>query len=370
MNKLKIAGTVAEMRHRKGITQEELAEHMGVSRAAVSKWEKGQSYPDITLLPRLAAYFNISVDELLGYSPQLNSAQIRSLCRNQSSAFTNKLFDEAMSEFKELIKEYYSCIPFIFRMSLLLVNHFSGLAEKVHYEAIRYAGELFKHVVSDCGDAALACEALHMQAFCALLLEQPDDVFSLLGRNIKAQSFSEGSLIAKAFAQAGDKDKAKEIYQCSMYNCLFLLVESLADYTYLQEDDFQMAQTAFNRVMELIRLFNVGKLNPESVVKVYLIGADMYCKQGMPENALDLLEKYLDFCTTEFFPFIIGGDDFFTNVDEWLDFDRDDMSVIEQKIKIGFLHDLHEFPSFAILNNNKKYKQIVKKLNEFAKGRA
>ena len=55
---------IMQGRKAKGITQEELAQFMGVSKAAVSKWETGQSYPDITYLPQLAAYFNISVDEL------------------------------------------------------------------------------------------------------------------------------------------------------------------------------------------------------------------------------------------------------------------------------------------------------------------
>lgn len=43
----------------KGITQEQLADYMGVSKASVSKWETGQSYPDIVILPKMAAYFKL-----------------------------------------------------------------------------------------------------------------------------------------------------------------------------------------------------------------------------------------------------------------------------------------------------------------------
>jgi transcriptional regulator with XRE-family HTH domain len=64
---MKLSSNIAKKRHEKGITQKELAEYIGVSKAAVSKWEKGHCYPDIMLLPQLAIYFNISVDELLGY---------------------------------------------------------------------------------------------------------------------------------------------------------------------------------------------------------------------------------------------------------------------------------------------------------------
>ena len=54
--------------HRKklGLTQEGLASHLGVTNQAVSKWESGQSCPDITLLPQLADLFGITIDELFG----------------------------------------------------------------------------------------------------------------------------------------------------------------------------------------------------------------------------------------------------------------------------------------------------------------
>lgn len=55
-------------RKRLGMTQEQLAERMGVSAQAVSKWENNQSCPDISVLPDLADVFGISVDELLGKS--------------------------------------------------------------------------------------------------------------------------------------------------------------------------------------------------------------------------------------------------------------------------------------------------------------
>ena len=367
MNELNIASTIAKKRRDKGITQEGLAEYMGVSKAAVSKWEKAQSYPDITLLPRLAAYFNISVDQLLGYSPQLTIDEIRKLCRSQSAAFTSKPFDTAMSEFREVVKEYYSCFPLVYHMSVLLVNHFAMLSKETHFKAIREARELSEHVVSDCGDVMLARDALNMQALCSILLEQPDDVFSLLGESLGTQLLNEGSLIAKAYALAGNKVKAKEVYQCNIHKFLLYLAEALVNYIGLLDDNFDAAQAAFNRAMELIRLFNISKLNPEIMAEAYLRGADMYCRHGDLEKALELLEKYVEFCTTGFFPLRISGDDFFTDVDEWLNHGESALSVIsEQAVKDGLLHDLHGFSSFAALNDNPRYKRIMKKFNEFA----
>ncbi len=63
MKELNIARQIIRKRRERGITQAALAAHMGVSKASVSKWETGQSYPDITLLPGLASYFNMSIDD-------------------------------------------------------------------------------------------------------------------------------------------------------------------------------------------------------------------------------------------------------------------------------------------------------------------
>ena len=65
MSEIKIAEMIRELRSGMGISQEALADVCGVSMQAVSKWENGQSCPDITFLPLLAEYFGVSVDYLL-----------------------------------------------------------------------------------------------------------------------------------------------------------------------------------------------------------------------------------------------------------------------------------------------------------------
>ena len=65
---LSAGNNIKRLRLEKGLTQEEVALHLGVSFQSVSKWERGDGYPDIELLPAIAHYFGISVDELLGVS--------------------------------------------------------------------------------------------------------------------------------------------------------------------------------------------------------------------------------------------------------------------------------------------------------------
>lgn len=123
MKVLNIGKCIVQMRKKKGITQEQLADYIGVSKASVSKWESGLCYPDILLLPELASYFNISVDELLGYSPQLTKKDIKKIYNKLSHEFTVKSFDEVLDKCGKLIKKYYSCFPFLLSMIQLLLNY-------------------------------------------------------------------------------------------------------------------------------------------------------------------------------------------------------------------------------------------------------
>jgi transcriptional regulator with XRE-family HTH domain len=76
MSTIKIKEQIAFLRRQKGVTQEELAQALGVTNQSVSKWESGVCCPDIQLLPEIAKYFGVSTDELLGYKPAEKLADI------------------------------------------------------------------------------------------------------------------------------------------------------------------------------------------------------------------------------------------------------------------------------------------------------
>jgi transcriptional regulator with XRE-family HTH domain len=63
--KLNLGTTIRELRRKNDRTQEELAALLGVTAQAVSRWESGEGYPDIMLLSAIAAYFDVTIDDLL-----------------------------------------------------------------------------------------------------------------------------------------------------------------------------------------------------------------------------------------------------------------------------------------------------------------
>ena len=76
---LNIGTNIKRMRQNKGLTQEQLADILGVSPAAVSKWEAKNTYPDITMLIPLAQVFRVSMDDLLRYDELKIQANIENI---------------------------------------------------------------------------------------------------------------------------------------------------------------------------------------------------------------------------------------------------------------------------------------------------
>ena len=111
MDGLNLSSNITRLRHERKLTQEELADFVGVTKASVSKWENAQSMPDILLLPQLAAFFDVTIDELVGYEPQLSDKQIRHLYAQLTKDLATRPLHEALGRVRSLAHRYYSCYP-------------------------------------------------------------------------------------------------------------------------------------------------------------------------------------------------------------------------------------------------------------------
>lgn len=112
---MNIGANIKRLRNLKKITQEQLSIAMNVTCAAVSKWERGETYPDITLLQPLAYYFGVSLDELMGYDQvkiQMAIDDVVNLYRkniNTNRSLARQIITEAHKQYPNdfLIMHYY-----------------------------------------------------------------------------------------------------------------------------------------------------------------------------------------------------------------------------------------------------------------------
>ncbi len=76
---MEIGNQIKALRLRRGITQEAMAQHLGVTPQSVSKWERGATTPDIGLLPEISAYFGVTIDELFALSDETRMERIQNM---------------------------------------------------------------------------------------------------------------------------------------------------------------------------------------------------------------------------------------------------------------------------------------------------
>ncbi|EGT5043984.1 XRE family transcriptional regulator [Clostridioides difficile] len=102
---IKIGKVIQRLRKERNLTQEQLAKFIGVSTPAVSKWESGNSYPDIELLPLLADFFNVSIDKLLNYKIDLSEEEVMKIYKELESDFARIEIDLSTEEPKEEFRQ-------------------------------------------------------------------------------------------------------------------------------------------------------------------------------------------------------------------------------------------------------------------------
>ena len=91
------------LRKQREMTQEQIAEVLGVSCQAISKWETNASYPDISLLPIIADYFGVSVDYLLGHDSGAQQEEICQVCSAAEEMIAKQRYMEAIPLLREML---------------------------------------------------------------------------------------------------------------------------------------------------------------------------------------------------------------------------------------------------------------------------
>ena len=158
---LNIAETLRSLRRDMGVTQEELANAIGVTAQAVSKWERGEGYPDITLLPDIAAYFRVTLDTLCGIDEQKKQRKIHDILYETEHAD----YTEGVNIAREGLAEFPHSVQLKANLARALMGCTAGWTppREVLKEVIGLYEEILHHSPDSSAlsprDVSLLCEA-------------------------------------------------------------------------------------------------------------------------------------------------------------------------------------------------------------------
>ena len=162
--KLKIGEKIKELRYEKGLTQEEIGSLLGVSAQSVSKWERGEGYPDIEMLPALANYFNISIDELLGADATPKKYdEINSLWDENNKTGAHKINVALM---KEALKSFPNDPLLLVQLSTSLEK--AGATDEEKSENLRKSIAVQEQIIKYCDDCEIRGATMYNICFAYL----------------------------------------------------------------------------------------------------------------------------------------------------------------------------------------------------------
>lgn len=288
----RIGRVIVRSRRTAGLTQEALASHLGVTKAAVSKWELGQSAPDIAIIPRIAAYFGITCDELLGYAEQLNEEE-----RNRT---VMELLDALKSDFeagfdacKRTERAHWRDWPLLCQMSAALLNR--ALYHPDHFaEVTEYIEGVFERIEDECDDPSRTRLARMMRATVLMNSNQADRIeecIQLLESLWAEDAVTIPSLLATAYDQAGRNDEAAALRQRIVYiSGTNAANECIAQLKY-HEDNPQRIRALSRAARDITDALQLDAISPMFSISQFARISTALKNAGEVEDALEAVER-------------------------------------------------------------------------------
>lgn len=222
---MKINHIIREKRKQIGLTQENIAEYLGVSIPAVSKWENGTTYPDITLLPGLARLLKIDVNELLSFHEELSDIEIERLSKQIIHEIVHSGYVSAYRKAEMIMREYPNCNKLIYSLTQILQLHLSMQTDEIQE---KYTKQIYSRftVLAGCADSEIAELSLIM--LCQKAIEDKDyEEAEQLIENYPHTSIDIRYIQANLYLSQNDYDRTYEIYQTLLFENANNLVNAL-----------------------------------------------------------------------------------------------------------------------------------------------
>lgn len=131
-----IGEVIRKHRKEKNMTQEDMAERLGVTAPAVNKWERGNSYPDIMLLAPIARLLDISLDTLLSFQAELTEEQINGILLELEQKLDTESYGETVTWITNKIETYPNCDRLLLHSTIML-----DARRLVHDKALKFSVE-------------------------------------------------------------------------------------------------------------------------------------------------------------------------------------------------------------------------------------
>ena len=245
----RINETLARLRSESGLTQEEAANHLGITKAAVSKWECGQSMPDISLLPAIADLYSTSIDDLFGRVQEPDKESINAAYQT-ALALLGEDYDAGLDYVLKQVRKNWTCCELLRMMGAALfaqipkIPGFNG--DSLEDESLQCADEaerIIRRVIELSSSETGVSAELPSLVRILLWTGREHEAEKLLDGYERKEPNLQAALLAQLHREAGRNEEALTVLQRALLISLLEAQSTIAAMVPMV-DDSRLAELA------------------------------------------------------------------------------------------------------------------------------
>ena len=266
---MNVGTVIRKYRKEKGMTQEEMANRLGVTTPAVNKWENGATLPDITMLAPIARLLGISLDTLLSYKEELSEAEIREVVNELWNRLNGGASEQAFAWAKANAEEYPNCYALLLWMAQALDTYFTVMPQDNTQERQGFVRRCYERAL-DSGEEHIRNHAADALFHSALRQEHYDQAEAYL-TYFSVENPERKRKQALLYSKTGCMEEACKAYEellftgCQTARVVMQNLYSIA----VQAGDMERAKLLAEKHCTLVRVFDMGAYNEAATLLEY-----------------------------------------------------------------------------------------------------
>lgn len=291
-----IGENIRKLRKDKELTQEQIADMLGVSTPAVNKWENGNSMPDIGILAPLARTLDTDLNTLLDFREKLTEREIAEIAEEISLLFMEGKHEEGIEKAEFYLKKYPGCHGLCLQLGVLFMGIDTLLQkeeEKFRDRCRRKAEALFQYA-SQSQDRKIADTAVYYQIIQSMNQENYEQAEELL-KQLPDAIVKKEEIYPGFYMRQKKYSEAKEILENMMYSKLFSAMTSMDMYINIcmEQGEMERAEKISEYFYHLAEYLKIPALNPYNAFFTVAL------KQQRQKETWELLEKFIAYYMNE-----------------------------------------------------------------------
>ena len=291
---MEIGKRIQKLRREKNLTQEQMAAALGVTSAAVSKWETNAAMPDVAMLCPLARLLGTTVDKLLDFRPALEPEEINALLEERWKLFEANRLEEAVNSCETLLREYPNDLNLKCAAAGLYIMYMPSCIDTDGIDRQMERAVTLLEESRKTDDPSLAANACSMLVNLYIMREELDKALAILDEEPVVQ-LNARTVRANILLRKGELDEAEKLYQTELWSVgrdTTLALVGLYN-TASRREDWARAMECVDIALEVEKVLRAEELGGLTG-SLHMLRAEVLRRQGKPDEAMESLRSYVD----------------------------------------------------------------------------